>query len=162
MTKELPASANEVKKISHLWCLCCWEFGSTIQKGAYLLAPFTLSPEPGCDPRSTSVLKGGLGSSHTWKDRVLRGGALKSGGQTTSPSAFPFSNLQLCCFHWGWQITDTSVALCYAFTIAPGAEDESFPGKSTGSSIMWPLKPTQLRGREVTQVPVPSWGLQKR
>lgn len=23
VTKELPASANEAKKIAHLWCLCC-------------------------------------------------------------------------------------------------------------------------------------------
>lgn len=95
------------------------------------------------------MLRGELGSSHIWKDQVLKGGRLKSGGQSASASALPFSKMQVCCFHCVCQITDMSVALYYSSTVALDAEDELFPGKSTGNSVMWLLKPSQLRGRQL-------------
>lgn len=147
----MPTSANEAKKITHLWCLRCWEsLGAAFKWEPSFLPPGTLCPFTWAWLWSQIHRHaGGWAMQQSHQERLAPEKCrLKSGGQSTSPSTLPFSQLQLCCFHWGCQITQIPVALCYALTVALGDQDEPFPGKaasplSTGSDGMWSLKSSQ-------------------
>lgn len=75
-----------------------WEQHSNGSLAPFLLAPFVLSPERGCDPTSTGTMGGWVRQPLPGKADCGEVAGENQGAKALVPLPFPFIHLQLCCF----------------------------------------------------------------